>query len=174
MHVRRLPHVLALALVVGAAAAGAEEGTIRATAPWKAQARVFITGAQQATMLGVLTGRLVVEQEPRALDGAQLLCPATFEADFAAQSHRGEGRCILTLAGGERIFGRWTCTGQTDHGCAGRVALTEGTGAYQGVTGEGDFTLGMKLSELVRSDQLVSDYELTGVMTWPGLRYRKP
>jgi hypothetical protein len=42
------------------------------------------------------------------------------------------------------------------------------------VTGEGDFTLGMKLSELVKADQLVSDYELTGLMTWPGLHYRKP
>ena len=159
-------------IAVGALSARAEERTIQAVATWEARARVYVTGPEQAFLLGAFSGRLTVEKEPSALNGAELVCPTAFEADRATQ--RGEGRCIITAPSGDRLFARWTCAGEPDKGCSGRFVLTGGTGAYQGVTGEGDFALRITLSGLVRFERLEADYDLRGVASWPALRYRTP
>jgi hypothetical protein len=152
----------------------AEERTIRAVARWEARARVFVTGPQQAFLLGVFGGRLAVENERNSLDGAQLVCPAAFDADYAANTRRGEGRCVITAGSGDRLFARWACAGEPDKECAGRFVLTGGTGAFQGVSGEGDFALRLVLSEVLQLAAQESEYDLTGVARWPGLTYRTP
>ena len=159
---------------VGVPAAHAGENRIQATAPLQARARVFVTGPRHAFMLGAFGGRLVVEKEPKTLDGADLLCPAAVDADYAANTQRGEGRCILTTRGGDRLFASWTCAGEPDKGCAGRFVLTGGTGAFQGVTGEGDLALRISSVELLGLDRQESEYDLTGTALWPGLTYRTP
>jgi hypothetical protein len=156
------------------AGAHAEERTIQATAPWQARARVFVTGPQQVFLLAAFGGRLAVEKEPGALDGAQLLCPAAFDADYATNTQRGEGRCVITTGKGDRLFARWTCAGEPEKGCAGRFVLTGGTGAFQGVTGGGEFALRLVLSALVQLERHESEYDLAGVALWPGLTYRTP
>jgi hypothetical protein len=135
---------------------------------------VFVTGPQQAFLLGVLGGRLAVEREPSALDGAQLVCPGAFDADYEAKTVRGEGRCIITTRSGHRLFARWACAGEPDRGCAGRFVLTGGTGAFQGVAGESEFALRLVLSEIIGFDQREAEYDLAGVAAWPQLRYRTP
>jgi hypothetical protein len=52
--------------------------------------------------------------------------------------------------------------------------LTGGTGAYQGVTGDGDFSLRITLSDLAGFERLEAEYDLAGLATWSSLRYRTP
>ena len=163
-----------IVIVGGALEARAEEHTIQAVAPWEGRVRVYVTGPRQSFMLGSFAGRLAVEKEPSSLDGAQLVCPAAIDADYTTNTQRGEGRCVITAASGDRLFARWTCAGEPDKGCTGRFVLTGGTGAYQGVTGDGDFALRLGLSDLVRFERLEADYDLAGLATWSGLRYRTP
>jgi hypothetical protein len=167
--------VLSMLVIIGSAlSAKAEERTIQASAPWEGRVRVYVTGPRQGFALGSFGGRLAVQGEPSALDGAQLTCPAAIEADYTTNTQRGEGRCVITAVSGDRLFARWTCAGEPDKGCAGRFTLTGGTGAYQGVTGEGDFALRLVLSDLVRFERLEADYDLAGLASWPALRYRTP
>jgi hypothetical protein len=167
--------VLSIAMIAGSALlAQAEERTIRAVAPWEGRVRVYVTGPRQGLALGSFAGRLTAEKEPSALDGAQLVCPGAIDADYATNTQRGEGRCVITAVSGDRVFARWTCSGEPDKGCAGRFVLTGGTGAYQGVTGDGDFALQLVLSDLVHFERLEADYDLAGVASWPALKYRTP
>jgi hypothetical protein len=166
--------VTIVVLAAGALGAQAEDRTIQATSRWEGRARVYVTGLRQAFMLGSFVGRLAVEKDPSALDGAQLVCPAAIEADYATNTQRGEGRCVITVPSGDRLFARWTCAGEPEKGCAGRFVLTGGTGAYQSVTGDGDFALRVALAELVRFERLEADYDLVGLASWPALRYRTP
>ena len=64
--------------------------------------------------------------------------------------------------------------GQPDKGCTGRFVLTGGTGAYQGVTGEGDFVFQLILADLIRFERLEAEYDLTGRAAWPKLILRTP
>lgn len=164
------------ALIVAGSAGGlqAEEQTAHATAAWKGRARTYLTGPQQVFLLGVFGGRLAVGDGRRSLDGAELVCPAAFDADYATNRQTGEGRCIATTATGERLFARWTCAGEPDHGCAGRFVLTGGTGAFQGVTGESEFTLQLLASRLDRLEQREAEYDLAGLAEWPAFTYRTP
>jgi hypothetical protein len=166
---------LAILVIAGSAfSAWAEERTIQATAPWQGRARVYVVGPQQGFLLGTFAGRLAVEKEPSPLDGAQFVCPGAIDADYAANTLRGEGRCVITAPSGDRLFARWSCAGAPDKGCTGRFVLTGGTVAYQGVTGDGDFALQLVLTDLVRFERLEADYDLAGRASWPGLRYRTP
>jgi hypothetical protein len=55
-----------------------------------------------------------------------------------------------------------------------RFVLIGGTGAYQGVTGEGDFMLRITLADLTGFERLEAEYDLAGLATWSSLRYRTP
>jgi len=168
--------VVSLVVLAGGGVPGAraEEHTIQATAPWTARARVFVTGARQAFLQGVFSGNLSVQSAASTLDGASLVCPTVVEADYVANTTRGEGRCVITPRSGDRLFARWTCTGTPDQSCGGRFVLIGGTGAYQGVTGEGDFTLRMTLAELTNLERMEAEYDLSGVAAWAALTYRTP
>jgi hypothetical protein len=162
--------VVVLTLATGAARA--EERTINAAAPWEGRARVFVTGVRHGFLLGVFAGRLSVEGGPNPLEGAQVQCPAAVDADYGTNTQRAEGRCIVTTASGDRVFARWSCTGEPDKGCSGRFVLAGGTGSYQGVSGEGDMTIRLVLSNLISFERLEAEYDLAGVVSWSGLTYR--
>jgi hypothetical protein len=168
--------VVSAMVIMGSAlpVARAEEHAVRVDAPWEGRARIYIMGQQQAFVLGVFAGRLAVDPKSSSLNGAQLVCPGAFDADYAAKANRGEGRCVITTGSGERLFARWTCTGEPDKGCAGRFVFTGGTGAYQGVTGEGALALRLTLTEMTHLEQVESDYDVKGLASWPALRYRTP
>ena len=168
--------ILSVMVTIGGAVPGAlgAEHAVRGDAPWEGRARIYITGPQQAFVLGAFSGRLAVNPESSVLQGAQLLCPGAFSADYATNTTRGEGHCIITTGNEDRLFARWTCTGEPDKGCSGRFVLTGGTGPYQGATGEGELSLRLTLADLTRLNQLESDYDVKGRATWPELRYRTP
>jgi hypothetical protein len=168
--------VVSAMLLMGSAlpAARAEEHTVRVDAPWEGRARIYVMGQQQAFVLGAFSGRLTVDPESSPLNGAQLVCPGAFDADYAAKTNQGEGRCVITTGSGERLFARWTCAGEPDKGCAGRFVFTGGTGAYQGVTGDGELALRLTIEKMTRLELLESDYDVKGLASWPALRYRTP
>jgi hypothetical protein len=167
--------ILWMVVIVGVAlVTHAEEHTIQVTAPWEGRARIFVTGDHQAFAFGVFAGRLTVDKESNALHDAQLVCPGAFDADYATNVQRGEGRCVIKTGSGDRLFARWTCAGEPDKGCTGRFVFTGGTGAYQRVSGDGDLTLRLTLTEMTHLDQLESEYDVKGLATWPALRYSTP
>lgn len=166
--------VMLAVAVVPVRGATAEEHTINGTGPWEGRTRVFVTGPRQGFMLGVFAGPLTVEGGPDPLQGTRFACPGAVDADYAANAQRGEGRCVLTTTTGDRLFARWSCAGEPDKGCTGRVVLTGGTGAYQGVTGAGDLTIRLVLSNLLNFERLEAEYDVAGVSVWSGLRYRTP
>jgi len=171
----RLVVLSILVVMIGATSmARAAEQAVRGEAPWDGRARIYITGPQQAFLLGAFIGRLAIDPNSSILHDARLMCPGTFDLDYATSSIRGEGRCIITTSTGDVIFARWSCVGQPEKGCSGRFVITGGTGAYQGVTGDGDLTLRLTFSELTGLRQIESDYDVKGLVTWPALRYRTP
>ena len=168
--------ILCIATMAAGAArpAHAEQHTVPANLSWQARVRVFVTGMQQAFLLGTFAGRLAVQGEPKTLDGAQISCPGVVDSDYAAGTQKGEGRCIITTGSGDRIFARWNCAGVPDKGCTGRFVLTGGTGAFQGVTGASDFAMQLLLSEILQLNRQEAEYDLTGVARWPALTYGTP
>jgi hypothetical protein len=156
------------------AVAGAEEGTVRATATWKARSFVFPVGQDQAYLVGVYSGTLYVDNGKGALHAASIVCPATAEGDLKSMTKTGQGRCILTDEDGNRIYARFSCNGDLE-GCRGPFKIEGGTGRFEGITGEGE----MVSRILVRQVTTVAGFERAeqegeGVAVWSSLTYHIP
>lgn len=152
----------------------AEEGTVQAVSSWQGRVRVFAVGPQQGFALGTFGGLLFVEKQQGVLDAARITCPGAIEADYAAGTQRGEGRCVITTRGGDRVFAKWNCAGQPDVGCTGTFTLTGGTGKLQGISGEGAIVLRLVVAELVRLGAQEQESDVAGLAVWPALRYKTP
>jgi hypothetical protein len=166
--------VLALA---GTSADGlaAEEETVRAVAAWSGQGWFFPSGPEEALFAGVLRGILFVENSRGALDSARMVCPVKLEMHRVSGRQSGEGRCIFTSRDQHQVFAHFTCTGTYGAGCQGRFTLTGGTGAFQGITGEGDVTLRSALHEQAAQPGTDAVREAgTGIAVWHALRYKIP
>ncbi|MGE3151652.1 MAG: hypothetical protein AB7G48_10450 [Nitrospiraceae bacterium] len=165
----------ALAMFVGSGSVvGAEEGTVKATATWRARSFVFPVGQDQAYLVGVYSGTFFVDDGKGALHAASIVCPATAEGDLKTMTKTGQGRCILTDEDGNRIYARFSCTGDLE-GCRGPFKIEGGTGRFEGITGEGE----MISRILVRQMTTVTGFETAeqegeGVAVWPSLTYRIP
>ncbi|MEX5214453.1 MAG: hypothetical protein NW703_09855 [Nitrospiraceae bacterium] len=165
----------ALALLVGSGSvAGAEEGTVKATATWKSRSFVFPVGQDQAYLVGVYSGTFFVDDGKGALHAASIVCPATAEGDLKTMTKTGQGRCILTDEDGNRIYARFSCIGDLE-GCRGPFKIEGGTGRFEGITGEGE----MISRILVRQMTTVTGFETAeqegeGIALWSSLTYRIP
>ena len=169
--------VVALGVVLGAAGDmwAAEEKTVRAMASIQGQGRVFDAGPEQEWLLGSFSGVMFVEDAQGALDAGQIVCPGTVELDLRSGKQKAEGRCVITGSKGDRVYARWACEGVHTVGCKGKFTLTGGTGAAQGITGEGDFTIRSAGGESSRRSGAESVEELAaGLVVWPALHYRIP
>jgi len=181
MVIRSLGVLLAVLLATAflglsaAPASAAEEGVVSALASWQGQGRLFRTGDQQALFVGAFVGIFFVENNKGVLHAAHILCPGALDIDLGTGGQTGEGRCVITTRGGDRVFARWTCTGVHLEGCGGRFTLTGGTGRFQGITGESEFVVKSGIHELAvgpASDHVQE--EAAGLAVWPALRYRIP
>lgn len=165
--------VLATVVSYGAVA-GAEEGTVKAAATWKGRSFVFPVGQDQAYLVGVYSGTLYVDDGKGALHAASIVCPATAEGDLKSMTKTGQGRCVLTDEDGDRIYARFSCSGDLE-GCRGPFKIEGGTGRFAGITGEGE----MISRILVRQMTTVAGFETVeqegeGIALWPSLAYRIP
>jgi hypothetical protein len=153
----------------------AEEDTVSAVASWTGQGWFFPVGPEEALFMGLLRGTFFVENSKGALDAARLVCPVSLQMHRVSGAQAGEGRCVLTNRDQHQIFARWTCAGVHAVGCKGRFTLTGGTGPFQGITGDGEFTIRGALHELSVQAGIEGVREAgAGIGVWPALRYRIP
>lgn len=152
----------------------AKEGAVKAMAPWKSRSFVFPTGQNQAYLVGVHSGILFVDDGKGPLHAASIVCPVTAEGDLKAMTKRGQGHCIITDEEGNRIYARFTCTGDLT-GCRGPFKIESGTGKFAGITGEGEMISRIEARQLTT----VVGYDTAeqmgeGVAVWPSLTYKIP
>ena len=167
--------VLLLAVFITVAPASAEEITVEATATWESKGSLYLTGENQGIFVGGFSGIMFAQDGKGALNVATLVCPGMMDIDFATDKMSGGGRCIITGAGGARVFAKWRCAGFAGVGCMGKFDLTAGTGRFQGVTGGGDFVLRTAIGT-IRAD--LNSGEVTsiglGLAVWPKLVLKLP
>lgn len=177
---RKMINKLLAAVLIGTSVLGfgamafAEEGTVRAMAPWKGQGFAFPVGEDTVYMVAVYSGTMFVEDAKGALHEGSIVCPGTVEGNLKTMTKTGQGRCIITNEDGDRIYGRFNCTGDMQ-GCQGTFKLDGGTGRFAGITGEGEM-----VSQLQgRAVTVVAGYDPAhqvseGIMVWPKLKYSIP
>ncbi len=154
--------------------AGAEEGTVKAAATWKARSFAFPVGQDQVYLVGVYSGTLYVDDGKGALHAASIVCPATAEGDLQSMTKAGQGRCILTDEEGNRVYARFTCKGELE-GCRGPFTIVGGTGKFDGITGEGEMISRILVRQITTVTGFQSaEQEGEGIATWPSLTYRIP
>ena len=166
--------VLVVAVLGGGASVFAEEGTVRAVAPWKGQGFAFPVGPDEVYMVAVYSGTMFVDDGKGSLHAASIVCPGTVQGDFKTMTKTGQGRCIITNEDGDRVYARFSCVGDME-GCRGTFKLDGGTGKYAGITGEGEM-----VSQLQgRAVTVVAGYDAAqqvseGIVVWPKLKYSIP
>jgi hypothetical protein len=163
-----------LLLAGGAHAAGAEEGTVKAMAPWQGQGYAFPVGPDQAFLVAVYSGVLLVDDGKGPMHAASIVCPASAEGDLAKLTKNAQGYCIITNEDGDRIFARFSCTGDLES-CQGPFTLTGGTGKFAGISGEGEMVSRLQARQLTTVTGFESARQVVeGVAVWPKLSYRIP
>jgi hypothetical protein len=169
--------ILALLVSAGQGVPGyaAEEGTVKATSAWQGQGRFFQVGKDQAFFVGDFEGIMYVETKTGALDAAKIICPGTVDLNLKTGTQSGQGRCVITAANGDQVFATWNCTGTHTAGCAGMFTLTDGTGRFNGIVGNGEFQVRSSLSDYATTAGSGSvQATSTGLATWSALTYKIP
>lgn len=118
---------------------------------------------------------MFIEDGQGALDAARIVCPGTVELDLKGGKQKGEGRCVIMSSKGDHVYARWSREGVHMVGCRGKFTLTGGTGAAQGITGGGEFTIRSAVSALAGRSGAESVEEVAlGLVVWPAFDYRIP
>ncbi len=171
---RSVAAVVALAVVGLMGVAQAEEGTVKAMAAWEGQGFAFPVGNDQAYMVGVYAGVMFVDDGKGPLNAAAIVCPGTTEGNLAKGTKTGEGRCIITDQDGDRVFARFTCSGDLE-GCRGPFTIVDGTGKFAGITGEGELISRIQARQLTTyTGADTVQQQGVGVAVWPALHYNIP
>jgi hypothetical protein len=168
--------IMALFLIVSANVSpskAAEQTTVQAFATWQSEGRVYRVGEDKGLFVGGLMGIMFVENGKGALNTAKIVCPAMIEISFKDDRVAGDGRCIITGAKGNTVFGKWRCSGIALYGCKGQFDLTAGTGMFEGVTGSGPIVFRMAIAQFARKSTEKSATGIgLGMTAWPRLTYR--
>jgi hypothetical protein len=156
------------------AVAQAEEGTVRAMAPWQGEGQLYQVGPEQVVFVGAFSGIMYVQKGEDALDALLMLCPAAQELDLQDGVTESKGFCTFQNASGDKVFAKWECKGKVG-ACAGEMVLTGGTGEYSGIHGGGAMTARSVLSELAANlDSGSVVRSAAGLIVWPELKYVIP
>lgn len=174
--ITRLWRMLALmaALIGVHVAASAEEGTVKALAPWHGQGQIFHIGPTKVIFMGAFSGIMYVETGDKALDALLMQCPGSQEISLDDYTTIASGYCSFEHAGGDRVFAKWHCAGEVG-GCEGNMTLTGGTGEFEGITGSGSMRVRTVLSDMAANLENGSVVRsASGLAVWPKLDYRIP
>lgn len=166
--------ILGLIVIGVGISSAAEEKTVQATSPWRAQGHVFPISNDEVYLVGVFTGTLFVTNDRGALNSGSIVCPGTMNGNMKTNTKSGQGHCIITDADGDRVYAHFTCTGDPQS-CRGPFNLDGGTGKFAGITGQGEMISHMQASQTktvagYETSQLLSE----GVAVWPKLTYNIP
>ncbi len=153
--------------------AGAEEEALKAMAVWHGDGQLYDIGENRALFVGEYRGILFVEDGKGRLDAATMVCPGTVETNLEAGSTTGDGRCIMTGREGNKVFAKWSCSGNVIM-CKGTFTFTGGTGNFQGITGDNEFMARTALIQLTGIGPGEGLREAVGLAIWPQLRYKLP
>lgn len=157
------------------AATAGEEATVKASAAWVGQGRIFKTGVNHAMFLGAWAGVLYVESEEGKLDAVELICPGTVDIELKSGAQEGSGKCAITDEDGDQVFAEWNCDGKELMGCKGTFTLTSGTGKFEGITGKSPLKARTAFSEIVVDLKSGAVAESgAGLLVLPELTYTLP
>lgn len=166
---------VASVVIALAGMAQAEEGTVKATAAWEGQSYAFPVDEDQAYMVAVYAGVMFVDGGKGSLDAASVVCPGTVDANFAKGSKTGEGRCIITDQDGDRVFARYSCSGDVLEDCHGPFTIVNGTGKFAGITGGGEMISRVQARQVTAFAGVENvQQHAVGVAVWPALHYKVP
>jgi hypothetical protein len=163
-------------LAADATAIEYQEISVKILAPWEGKGEVHQIGPETLMFLGTYEGIMYIEtgDVEQPLDAAIFTCPATAEIRQFEDQVDVNGHCAMTSSKGDLAFARFNCKGGSET-CIGRFVLTGGTGALEGIAGEGDLVTRTALSSMVENAEagtLTSSTE--GLAVWPELRVRLP
>ena len=166
--------VVVSAMLILMGIAQAEEGTVKATAAWEGQGYAFPVGEDQAYTVAVYAGVMFVDDGKGSLDAASIVCPGTIEGNLAKGTKTGDGRCIITDRDGDRVFARFTCSGDLD-GCRGPFTIAGGTGKFTGISGGGEMISRIQARQITTYAGLDDvQHQGAGLAVWPALHYKIP
>ena len=170
--------IAAAALVIGLCrapdASAVEEQTIRAFSPFEAEGKVLATGPNEATYIGLLSGRLYIDTDQGPIDAGSMTCPIVLHIKLKDRTEQGSGQCIITGPAGNRAYLELSCTGVPLVGCSGASTLRGGTGRFANATGGGIFVLRSSLHEFeAKADSTVA-VKTSGIIFWRDLHYKIP
>jgi hypothetical protein len=175
---RRLLAPLGLASLVGcllpSAASATEQETLRAFSAWQSRGQIVRTGPNEATYMGMLSGRFYIDTEQGPVDAGTIICPVVMRVNLKDNTQKGTGSCELTGPQGNKAYMELACAGVPLVGCAGESKLTGGTGRLANLSGSGHFIMRSSLHGLaVKPDTTLED-TITGIIFWRELHYTIP
>ena len=166
---------VASVLIAFAGISQAEEGTVRVTAAWESQGYAFPVGEDQSYMVAVYTGVMFVDGGKGSLEAASVVCPGTLDANLAKGTKMGEGRCTITDADGDRVFARYSCSGDILESCRGPFTLLSGTGKFAVITGGGEMIVRVQARQFTAFAGMENVHQQgIGAAVWPALQYKIP
>ena len=159
---------------IAAPAQAAEEGTVEAFSSWEARGQLYPTGPKEATFIGTLNGVLYVKGKDGSVDAGLMTCPGTVVINTEDLSQEGNAKCVIITPEAERIYARFTCTGEYGAGCNGDFVLTGGTGKNAEISGGGPIQLKSAFGNLTRRPGSIVEQSAVGLALWPALTYKLP
>jgi hypothetical protein len=162
------------AMMTTGPAATAEQAAVKAFATWEASGQAVQTGADEATFVGTISGKVYVETEKGPVASGSMLCPAILRVNMDDGSQTGTGHCSFIADDGAQIFARLECSGIHLIGCDGDFTLTGGSGRFAGISGGGPVTVRSDLREVVGVSSGAVVEAVSGIMFWPNLSYQIP
>jgi hypothetical protein len=170
----RIATLAALASLLPAAMASAEEASMRVFSAWQGQGHVLQTGPDLATYIGMISGRVFVDTDQGPVDAGEMVCPIVVKVNLKSKTQEGTGQCTMTGTKGNRVYLDLKCTGVPLVGCAGESTLTGGTGPFAQVTGGGHFVIRSSEHELVGDPDASMKDTTSGIIFWRDLHYKTP
>ena len=74
----------------------AEEGTVRAMAPWQGSGQVYVVAPEKRMILGRYSGIMYIENAEGSLDAAIMLCPSVQNIDAKTKKVNAFGHCVIS------------------------------------------------------------------------------
>jgi hypothetical protein len=161
-------------MCLGAAAAGAETGTERATIPWEGKGRVYRIGPETVLFLGAMKGIVYAERDDGILNEGFMVCPLTQRINLTAGASSAVGQCEILVEGDHVIYAEFVCEGPLGR-CEGEFRLTDGGGRFKGISGSSKLTVRAPLHVIAVDVASGSEVRVaTGLAELPELKFRIP
>jgi len=155
-------------------AQAAEEQTIRAFSAFAASGQLMTTGPNEATYIGMLSGRLYIDTDQGPVDAGSMACPVVLHMKLKEKTEQGRGECAISGPAGNQAYLTLSCTGVPLVGCSGESTLTGGTGRFANVTGGGAFVIRSSLHEFETTASPSVKANSEGIIFWRQLHYKIP